>query len=164
MTDSATITCAVVGLGACTNPNHIPVPSPVGSSAWIAVQAGGLVPGKGEREGMSLRATSPCFHELALQQSPLSDILYKLKWTKWPNASSPSQSLSYIFLCVSSCFSLTEKHSPNIFILTNLAALLWIFPSIVLQSASHDWVIRVAHSVLEKRVTVIYIRALQYLW
>lgn len=51
MTDSATITCAVVGLGACTNPNHIPVPSPVGSSAWIAVQAGGLVPRKGSKEG-----------------------------------------------------------------------------------------------------------------
>lgn len=50
MTDSATITYAVGGLG-CTNPNHVPVPSPVGSSAWIAVQAGGLVHKKERKEG-----------------------------------------------------------------------------------------------------------------
>lgn len=54
MTDSATITYAVVGLEACTNSNHIPVPPPVGSSAWRAVQSGGLVPRKGRKEGAGI--------------------------------------------------------------------------------------------------------------
>lgn len=88
----------------------------------------------------------------------------------WSGRSNPipllhlSHSLLYFFMCLLGFFFFTEMHSPNIFILTNLAALLWIFLSIVLQCSSHDWLIRVAHSVLEKRVTVIYVRALQYLW
>lgn len=89
-----------------------------------------------------------------------------MNWSEW---SDPipllhlSHYLMHFFMCLL-VFFLTEMHSPNIFILTNLPALLWIFPSTVLWCSSHDWVIRVAHSVLEKRVTVIYIRALQYLW
>lgn len=83
MTDTATITYAVGGLGACTNPNHIPAPSPIGSSAWTAVQEGALFPRNGRKEWAEKggeRTISPCFHKLALQQSSVSDILYELKW------------------------------------------------------------------------------------
>lgn len=92
---------------------------------------------------------------------------YCMNWSGW---SDPipllhlSHYIMYFFMCLLGFFFLTEMHSPDIFILTNFAALLWIFFSIVMWCSSHDWVIRVAHSVLEKRLTVIYVRALQYLW
>lgn len=139
MTDSATITFAVVGLGARTNPNHIPVPAPVGSPAWRAVQASGLVPRKGrkERAGKGGERSDVLENHLSLFPQAGSPTIICLRHLAWIGRSDPipllriSHYLMYFFMCLLVSF-LTEMHSPNIFMLTNLTALLWIFSSLAL--------------------------------
>lgn len=164
MTDSATIMCCCWAGGL-----HKPKPYPCPLSCWQFSLDSCAGRWSGPQKGEEGRGRERG-REKGCPWEPL--VLVSMNWlssnhlsqrycTNWSGQSDPmpllhlSHYLMYFFMCLL-VFSLTEMNSPNIFILTNLAALLWIFPSIVLQYASHDWVIRVAHSVLEKRVSDLY--------
>lgn len=116
----STLFCWQLSLGSCAGRWSGPQ-----SSGKLTKEGAGKGEGEEGRDVHEIDFCSPCFHKLAHQQSSISQT-YDVNGTRQSNPI-PLLHLSHYlmyFLCVFLFLSPTEMHSPNIFILTSLAALL----------------------------------------